>query len=111
MTVRFFIIQEMLNTSEYIKIAQNLLPVKFDWEECEKLLIVESPNPLPLPTLKLSGPPGAVRPDGKVKLPFPAYIYRSATSKFIKQSPIVPITIGIMLLNGELHQSHSKVIS
>ena len=33
-------------------------------KECEKLFIKKSPNPLPLPTLKLSEPPGAVRPDG-----------------------------------------------
>lgn len=71
MTVRFFIIQEMLNTAEYIKILQIGFLAVFGAKECEKLLIVERPKPLPLPTLKLSGPPGAVRPDGKVKLPFP----------------------------------------
>ena len=43
----------------------------FKSKECEKLLMDERSNPLPLPTLKLSGPPGAVRPDGKVNLPFP----------------------------------------
>ena len=61
----------MLNESEYIKIVQNVLPAKVHGKECEKLLIVERSKPLPLPTLKLSGPPGAVRPDGKVNLPFP----------------------------------------
>jgi hypothetical protein len=33
-------------------------------KECEKLFMKKRPNPLPLPTLKLSEPPGAVRPDG-----------------------------------------------
>jgi len=33
-------------------------------KECEKLFMKKSPKPLPLPTLKLSEPPGAVRPDG-----------------------------------------------
>ena len=33
-------------------------------KECEKLFMKKSLNPLPLPTLKLSEPPGAVRPDG-----------------------------------------------
>jgi len=64
----------MLNTSEYIKIVQNLLCNKCRTKECEKLLIVERSKPLPLPTLKLSDPPGAVRPDGKVNLPFPDHI-------------------------------------
>jgi len=48
------------------KINQNP-PGKRIWpwpKECEKLLITKRPNPLPLPTLKLSEPPGAVRPDG-----------------------------------------------
>jgi hypothetical protein len=40
-------------------------------KECEKLLITQSSNPLPLPTLKLSEPPGAVRPDGKLNNPSP----------------------------------------
>jgi hypothetical protein len=43
----------------------------FGTKECEKLLMGERSNPLPLPTLKLSDPPGAVRPDGKVDLSFP----------------------------------------
>lgn len=38
-------------------------------KECEKLFMKESSNPLPLPTLKLSEPPGAVRPDGNLNLP------------------------------------------
>ncbi len=33
-------------------------------KECEKLFVEKKPKPLPLPTLKLSEPPGAVRPDG-----------------------------------------------
>jgi len=42
-------------------------------KECEKLLITENTNPLPLPTLKLSEPPGAVRPDGNLNNPLPGY--------------------------------------
>jgi hypothetical protein len=33
-------------------------------KECEKLFVEKKSKPLPLPTLKLSEPPGAVRPDG-----------------------------------------------
>jgi len=33
-------------------------------KECEKLFVKKDTNPLPLPTLKLGEPPGAVRPDG-----------------------------------------------
>jgi len=33
-------------------------------KECEKLFVEKNSKPLPLPTLKLSEPPGAVRPDG-----------------------------------------------
>ena len=43
------------------------MPGKGLWtmpKECEKLFMKKSSNPLPLPTLKLSEPPGAVRPDG-----------------------------------------------
>ena len=38
-------------------------------KECEKLFMQKSPKPLPLPTLKLSESPGAVRPDGIQNLP------------------------------------------
>jgi hypothetical protein len=38
-------------------------------KECEKLFVEKKPKPLPLPTLKLSEPPGAVRPDGNLNLP------------------------------------------
>ena len=43
------------------------MPGKGLWtmpKECEKLFMEKKPKPLPLPTLKLSEPPGAVRPDG-----------------------------------------------
>lgn len=42
------------------------------WElskECEKLFMKKKSKQLPLPTLKLSEPPGAVRPDGNQTLP------------------------------------------
>jgi hypothetical protein len=66
-------------------------------KECEKLLMKKSSNPLPLPTLKLSEPPGAVRPDGDQPpsiLPAPG----QSPVKLINISPIVPITIGIRLM-------------
>ena len=67
-------------------------------KECEKLFINKSLNPLPLPTLKLSEPPGAVRPDGNQTpssiLPAPG----QSPVKLINISPIVPITIGITLM-------------
>jgi len=73
-------------------------------KECEKLFMEKGPNPLPLPTLKLSEPPGAVRPDGN-QSPFNIACPRTVTSQFlINKSPIVPITIGIMLLNGASQQ-------
>ncbi|HET9745261.1 MAG TPA: hypothetical protein VFP97_06090 [Chitinophagaceae bacterium] len=76
----------------------------FSTKECEKLLMGERSKPLPLPTLKLSDPPGAVRPDGKVNLPLPgSHACRIVTSKLIKQqSPIIPIHIGMMLLNRSI---------
>jgi hypothetical protein len=50
--------------------------------QCEKLFVKTTPNPLPLPTLKLSDPPGAVRPDGNLTTPSPdLYAYRKVTSK------------------------------
>ena len=63
-------------------------------KECEKLFMEKKPKPLPLPTLKLSEPPGAVRPDGNQ----PSLQYacsRTVTSNLITISPI-----DIMLLNG-----------
>ena len=48
------------------------MPGKGLWtmpKECEKLFGEKKSKPLPLPTLKLSEPPGAVRPDGNQKLP------------------------------------------
>jgi hypothetical protein len=56
----------MLNASEYIKLNK-YAGSKGLWtmpKECEKLFVEKKPKPLPLPTLKLSEPPGAVRPDG-----------------------------------------------
>jgi len=52
-------------------------------KECEKLFIKKSPNPLPLPTLKLSEPPGAVRPDGNQTPPSILPAPRTVTSKLI----------------------------
>lgn len=51
-------------------------------KECEKLFMKKSSNPLPLPTLKLSEPPGAVRPDGIQPL-FSIACSRTVTSKLI----------------------------
>jgi hypothetical protein len=48
------------------------MPGKGLWtmlKECEKLFVEKKSKPLPLPTLKLSEPPGAVRPDGNQNLP------------------------------------------
>jgi len=48
------------------------MPGKGLWtmpKECEKLFMEKKSKPLPLPTLKLSEPPGAVRPDGNQPLP------------------------------------------
>ena len=48
------------------------MPCKGLWtmlKECEKLFVEKKSKPLPLPTLKLSEPPGAVRPDGNLNLP------------------------------------------
>jgi hypothetical protein len=55
------------------KINQILLAIRETGrlKECEKLLITERSKPLPLPTLKLSEPPGAVRPDGNLNTPPP----------------------------------------
>jgi len=66
-------------------------------KECEKLFMKKSSNPLPLPTLKLSEPPGAVRPDGD-QPPFNIACPGQSPVKLINISPIVPITIGIMLM-------------
>jgi hypothetical protein len=67
-------------------------------KECEELFMEKDLNPLPLPTLKLSEPPGAVRPDGIQPLLLAFACHRTVTSKLITISPIVPITIGIMQL-------------
>ena len=81
------------------------MPGKGLWtmpKECEKLFMEKKSKPLPLPTLKLSEPPGAVRPDGNQ----PSLQYacsRTVTSNLITTSPIVPITIGIMLLKLNRH--------
>jgi hypothetical protein len=50
-------------------------------KECEKLFMKKNPNPLPLPTLKLSEPPGAVRPDGNQTPPLVSPAPRTVTSK------------------------------
>ena len=51
-------------------------------KECEKLFMKKRPKPLPLPTLKLSEPPGAVRPDGIQPL-LSIACHRTVTSKLI----------------------------
>ena len=68
-------------------------------KECEKLFMKKSINPLPLPTLKLSEPPGAVRPDGNQTPSSILPATGQSPVKLINISPIVPITIGIMLMN------------
>jgi hypothetical protein len=67
-------------------------------KECEKLFVEKKAKPLPLPTLKLSEPPGAVRPDGNLNLPSVLPAPGQSPVKLINLSPIVPITIGIMLM-------------
>jgi len=67
-------------------------------KDCEKLFMKKSPNPLPLPTLKLSDPPGAVRPDGNQPPPSILPAPGQSPVNLIIKSPIVPITIGIMLM-------------
>jgi hypothetical protein len=71
-------------------------------KECEKLFVEKKPKPLPLPTLKLSEPPGAVRPDGNQ----PSLQYacsRTVTSNLITISPIE-----IMLLKCATQQEMHK---
>jgi hypothetical protein len=71
-------------------------------KECEKLFVEKKPKPLPLPTLKLSEPPGAVRPDGNQ----PSLQYacsRTVTSNLITISPIE-----IMLLKCATQQKMHK---
>ena len=78
-------------------------------KECEKLFMKKTSNPLPLPTLKLSEPPGAVRPDGNqtslLYLPAPG----QSPVKLINISPIVPITIGIMLMKLNRQPAKSQI--
>ena len=59
-------------------------------KECEKLFMKKSSNPLPLPTLKLSEPPGAVRPDGNQRPPFSIACPRTVTSKINKHKSNSP---------------------
>lgn len=67
-------------------------------KDCEKLFMKKSINPLPLPTLKLSEPPGAVRPDGNQTPSSILPATGQSPVKLINISPIVPITIGVMLM-------------
>lgn len=70
-------------------------------KECEKLFMNKRPNPLPLPTLKLSEPPGAVRPDGNQTPPSILPAPGQSPVNFNKQkSPIE-----FMLLNGASHRT------
>ena len=70
MMVLFLIIQDAecfrIHKINQIPRCNGMLTMR---KECEKLFMKKSPKPLPLPTLKLSEPPGAVRPDGNLNLP------------------------------------------
>ena len=100
----------MLNASEFIKLVKSpgVMGVLTMRKECEKLLMKKSSNPLPLPTLKLSEPPGAVRPDGNqnslLYLPAPG----QSPVKLININPIVPITIGMMLMKLNLQPGKAR---
>ena len=76
-------------------------------KECEKLFMNKSSNPLPLPTLKLSEPPGAVRPDGNQIPPLILPAPGQSPVNFNKQKSNRIHAVEVCDATGDAHRSIS----